>query len=212
MNAITTEPATKLIDGQEYMLNVFGSWIPKRMIPPQTLLEDQTVRDMVGRAAEMHQALVAFRENAFDTVDAFMALLAEQYGAKGRSNANTQLTSFDGRLKVEISTGNFLTLGPELQAAKLLIDECLSRWSEGANDNLRAIVNDAFAVGAEGKLRVDRILALRRVAIDDPAWKRAMEAISDAVRVTRSKRYVRFHRRENESAPWEQITLDVARV
>jgi hypothetical protein len=194
------------------MLNAHGYWVPERLVRPETKLEDQTVKMLCGRAREMRGQLASFRFEAFADVDQFMEILAERYGAKPRSTGNTTLTSFDGLQKVEISTGHFLTLGPELQSAKSLIDECLEEWSEGANDNLKVLVNDAFAVGEGGKLRVDRILALRRVDIADAKWQRAMAAISDAIRVTHSKRYVRFHERTDANAPWKQIALDVARV
>ncbi len=196
----------------EMILAANGKMNPKRWVRPAVLLEDQTVHDMCDRAAALSATLAAFRESMFDDVEAFLNLISEKYGAKPRSRGTVSLLSYDGLLRVEVSTGHFLSLGPELQAAKSLIDDCLTAWSEGANENLRAIVNDAFEVGAEGKLRVDRILALRRVAIDDHKWRAAMEAISDAVRVTHSKRYVRFHQRATPDTPWKQIVLDVARV
>jgi hypothetical protein len=194
------------------MVSVHGYFVPISKIRPDVLLQDQTVRHLCERAQDMQALLAAFRHDAFSDADAFLLVLAEKYNAKPRSASNTTMESFDGLLKVEVSTGHFLTLGPEISAAKSLIDECLTAWSEGGNDNLRAIVNQAFAVGEGGKLRIDRILALRRTEIADPVWKRAMEAISDAVKATHSKRYIRFHKRENADAPWVQITLDMARV
>ena len=87
------------------------------------------------------------------------------------------------------------------------------RWAEGGNPNLKTIVNDAFDVGKEGKLRMDRILGLRRLAIEDKEWLRAMDAISDAVRVTQSKRYIRFYRRDaGPAGGYAQMPLDIARV
>ena len=38
------------------------------------------------------------------------------------------------------------------------------------------------------------------------------QAIGDAVRVTHSKRYVRFYRRPRHDVDWEQISLDLSRV
>ena len=100
---------------------------------------------------------------------------------------------------MKVAIGDSLTFGPKLQVAKALIDECLVEWTEGGNDNVRALINDAFDVGKEGKLRVDRILSLQRLAIDEPRWKRVMEAISDSIRVESSKSYVRFYHRTSPS-------------
>jgi hypothetical protein len=206
---VDTKPADAPND---LVLTRNGYWVSRSRLRPDVLLEDQTVALLCAKARAQRDALLAFRDGAFSDVDEFLAVLADKYGAKNRRGTNTTLESICGLMRVEVSTGHFLTLGPELVAAKSLIDECLTEWTAGGNVNLQAIVNDAFDVGTEGKVRVDRILALRRVAIDDPKWKRAMEAISDAVKVTRSKRYVRFHERANLDAPWQQIALDVARV
>jgi hypothetical protein len=210
MDQHVAQPLAEIPPG--YMRNPYGHLVPVGSIKPSVLLQHETVVKMCGEALMVHQALATFREEMFDSVDAFMALLSQEYGAKPRSSGNTALESFDGLAKVEISTGHFLTFGPELDVAKSLIDECLTKWSEGSNENLKALVNDAFAVGDGGKLQVDRVLALRRVSIDDPVWKRAMDAIGDALKVSRSKRYIRFHTRPNVDAKWEQITLDMARV
>jgi hypothetical protein len=208
MDGDTAAPAVP----DDLIMRSDGSFISRRMLRPDVLLQDQVVHLLCDRAQAVQQQLLAFREAAFSDVDEFLGVLTDKYGAKPRRGSNTTLESIDGLFRVEISTGHFLTLGPELQAAKSLIDECLIEWSAGGNDNLRALVNDAFDVGTEGSIRVDRILALRRVVIEDAKWKRAMEAISDAVRVTRSKRYIRFHQRPNADAKWQQISLDIARV
>jgi hypothetical protein len=190
----------------------YGTYVSRKTLRPDVLLQDQVVHLLCEKALAVQKVLSDFRDASFSDVDEFLAVLTEKYGAKARRTSNTTLESIDGLLRVEVSTGHFLTLGPELQAAKSLIDECLIAWTEGGNDNVRALVNDAFDVGTEGSVRVDRILALRRVSIEDATWKRAMEAISDAVKVTRSKRYIRFHARPNLDAKWQQITLDLARV
>jgi hypothetical protein len=199
-------------DDPAFLMGPRGSLIATKHIAPAALMEDQIVKNLIERAREISHLLVKFRADAFDEVDTYMAILAEKFGAQPRKSSNTQLTDFSEHFRVEVSTGTFLSLGPELQAAKSLVDECLGRWSENADDNLRTIVNDAFDVGSEGRVKVDRILALRRVQIHDDTWKRAMEAITEAVRITRSKRYVRFHYRENIDAKWQQIPLDLARV
>ena len=196
----------------DLVLTSTGGYVSRRTVRPDVLLQDQTVRMLCERALATRAMLRLFRDAAFSDVDEFLSVLAEKYGAKNRRGTNAMLESLDGLFRVEVSTGHFLALGPELVAAKALIDECLTKWTAGGNVHVQALVNDAFDVGSEGRVRVDRILALRRSAIDDPTWKRAMDAISDAVKVTHSKRYIRFHERPNLDAPWQQICLDVARV
>ncbi len=195
------------------VLNSYGDYTPASRMKPQLKLEDQLVETLVTRAVQLREEMAEFREQAFSDVDQFLALLAEQYEAeRGGKTGNTTLLSYDGLLKVQVATGDFLTFGPELQVAKGLVDECLRQWTEGSNDNIKAIVNDAFDVGSQGRIKVDRVLGLRRLHIEDATWLRAMTAISDAIRTTHSKRYVRFYHRETHDGEWKQISLDLSRV
>jgi len=97
----------------------------------------------------------------------------------------------------------------ELQAAKELIDDCVAEWSEGSNDNLKVLVNDAFDVKKEGSIDTGRVLALRRLDITDEKWVKAMNAISDAVRVTGSRTYIRFYETDQKGER-SAISLDLA--
>ncbi|MDA8049029.1 MAG: DUF3164 family protein [Rhodospirillales bacterium] len=197
-----------------FMANRYGHLVPERLVRPEIKLEDQVVREVVLGAERLRERVAQFKKQCFDEVRAFLALIDEKYGVKraAGSRGGTQLESFDGTLRVTISVADIVALGPEISSAKALIDECITRWSEGANGNLKAVVDDAFALGEGGKLAIDRVLGLRRIAIEDPAWERAMEAIADAVRVMRSREYLRIYRRESPELPFQQLVLDFARL
>ena len=155
----------------------------------------------------------AAKAQAFADVHAFQALLAEKYGApRGGDRGGVQLESFDGCMRVAISHADSIALGPELTSAKSLIDECIADWAQGANDNLKVMVDDAFATGEGGKLAIDRILGLRRLEIDDDRWKRAMVAINDAIKVVGSRSYLRIHVRATVEDRFEQLVLDFAKL
>jgi len=189
-------------DGQRYMRNADGGLTPIEAIKPQHLLEDQLVRKIVERQAPLREAIAAFEDQAKAEIQALIELLGAQYDVKrGGRKGNVTLRTFDGLLEVQIAIGETLEFGPEIQAAKALIDACLTDWAGATGPELRAIVTDAFRVNKEGKLDKDRILALRRHNFEDPRWQRAMEAIGDSIRVARSKEYLRIYRR---SAPGER--------
>lgn len=200
-------------DAEDYIENSYGDRVPRNRVRTELLLEDQVVRDLVGRAEALQAELREFKQRLFDDIGAHQALLDERYQIKiGGRRGGLQLHSFDGRLRVQVSIEDSITFGPELRAAKTLIDGCIQCWTEGANANLAAVVNDAFAVGEGGRVRIDRVLGLRRLDIDDAEWKRAMEAIADAIRVSRSKAYVRLYRRASAEAAFKLVVLDLAGV
>lgn len=196
-----------------YWKDAKGALIPIEKIKPEHQEEDALVRSLVEEAEELSRRLAAFKDRALGDVQAFRELIAEKYGAKrGGTKGNVTLSRFDGSAKVLVAVAENISFGPELEAAKALIDECIHRWSEGANTNLLALVDQAFQVDRQGKISTTRVLGLRRLAMDDADWLRAMDAISDAIRVTGTKTYVRVYRRgasEDEHVP---ISLDIASV
>ena len=98
-----------------------------------------------------------------------------------------------------------------LQAAKALIDECIHSWSADSNDNLKALINDAFQVDREGKISTGRVLGLRRLDIKDAKWQQAMQAIGDSIIVTDSKSYIRFYERIADGS-YIPVSLDFANL
>lgn len=199
------------IGGEEYMRDAGGRLVPIDVVKPEHQLEDETVRTIIGHAEELSARIARFRGHTFDDIATTLDLMAEKYGAKrGGKKGNITLTSYDGRMKVMVQVQEQITFGPELQVAKELVDRCISSWSEGANDRIRALVEHAFQVDKEGRINRAALFQLRRLSIDDADWRAAMDALSDAIRVIGSKEYVRFYRRRDAQGRWEPITIDLA--
>lgn len=201
---------------QGYMKNRQGDLKPLSAIKEQDLLEDQLVGELVDAAKDLRAELAQFKADAMSSVTAFKELVSEKYGdTKGGAKGNMTLSRFDGSAEIQVSVSEHIAFGVELVAAKELIDGCITRWSEGANDNLRAMVDQAFQVNKQGRIDTSRVLGLRSLNITgenggkDAAWQSAMEAISDAVRVTGSKTYLRFYE-TNEKGVRMPVSLDLA--
>ena len=71
-------------------------------------------------------------------------------------------------------------------------------------------MSDAFNVDKEGNISTGRILSLRRLDFTDEKWLRAMEALSNSVRVQCSKSYIRIYERVGDTDQYRPISLDIA--
>jgi hypothetical protein len=216
---ILPHPADLVPDGKtmigdaEFMGDGKGGLTPVDLIKPQHLLEDQTVRKIVGFAAALSAQVARFKEHTFDDLGAFEALLAEEYDTKvGGQKGNKTLQSVDGLFKVQVQVADHIDFGPELQIAKALVDECLTEWAADARAEIRAIVTRAFNTDKAGQINRSEIFMLLRLDIADDRWTRAMKAIRDAMRIVGSKTYIRCYRRDRFDAPWQAITIDLARA
>ncbi|MFT7045820.1 MAG: hypothetical protein ACJAYH_001087 [Celeribacter sp.] len=203
----------KVIEDTKFIGDGKGGWQPVALVKPQHLLEDQTVRNIIGYADPLSKQISRFKQHTFDDIGAFEAILADEYDAKiGGKKGNKTLMTVDGLFKVQVAVADSITFGPELQTAKLLFDECLNEWSSTSNPQIQAIVTRAFNTDKEGKINPTEIFSLLRLNIDDERWQRAMTAIKDAMRTVGSKTYIRCYRRANHEAEWQAITIDLAKA
>ena len=189
-----------------------GRLIPESQIKPIDMERSDLVIRLIDQAKQQQQSLRDFKALVFGDIAAFVQLSAEQYEVNiGGAKGNLTLFSFDGKYKVVRQCQDSIRFDERLQAAKALIDECIQSWSANSNDNLQALINDAFQVDKEGKISTGRVLGLRRLNIDDAKWQQAMQAISDSIIVTDSKNYVRFYERD-EDGKYQPISLDFANI
>ena len=200
-----------MIEGKEYWRDAKGNLTPAELVKEIDKARDALVHEWVERGRDLSKAISHFKEGIFGDVQAFIELSAEKYGAKvGGNKGNVTLFSYDGKYKIQRAINESLQFDERIQAAKVLIDECLNEWSEGSRPELKALIERAFNVDKEGNLNTSRILGLRRVEIQDERWQNAMQAISESVQVVSSKAYVRLYERVGETNQYVPIALDVA--
>jgi hypothetical protein len=199
------------IDGQIYWTNADGGLIPDGAVKSIDKLQDELVRKIVGFALPLSAQVARFRHHSFDDVDAFVALIEQEYQARrGGAKGNLTFTSYDGLLKVVVQVSETILFGPELQVAKGIVDECLREWSADSRIEIRAIINRAFDVDSQGRINRADLFSLLRLEIADARWQQAMQAIRDSIRVVGSKRYIRLYRRDTAQGAWQPITIDVS--
>lgn len=202
-----------LVNGKKYMADAKGALVPLENVKPADKLEDETVRKIMHFARELSDQIARFRGHTFTDLGEFDALLEQEYGArKGGRKGNRTYQTIDGCMKVQVAVSEFIDFGPQLQVAKGLIDECLNEWAADARPEIRAVITRAFNTDKEGQVNRSEIFMLLRLEIEDERWKKAMEAIRDAMRVTGSKQYVRFYERDRPDGQWRAVTIDLAKA
>ncbi|WP_425072559.1 DUF3164 family protein [Sagittula sp. S175] len=199
--------------GQRYMADSQGRLTPVELVKAEDQLQDDLVRKVIHFADELSAQITRFKGHSFEDVQDFLAILRQEYDqTRGGTEGNMTFLSYDGTLKVTVQVAKHYDYGPELQVARELVDECLKEWSAGTRAEIRAIITKAFNTDNEGKINRDDLLSLTRLDIEDERWQRAMRAIKAAERAIGSKKYMRFHRRENAKAQWQAITVDMAKA
>lgn len=196
-----------------YWEDANGALIPVSKIKPIDKDRHRVVTDLVEQAKVEQARLIGFKTSAMHAVNEFVDRSLAEYDVKhGGKKGNVTLLSFDGRFKIVRQMQETIAFDERLQAAKLLIDECIQLWSKGSSANIKALVNDAFQVDQQGKISTGRVLGLRRLEIEDDQWQRAMRAIGDSMQVASTKPYIRFYERDETKGDYVPVSLDVAAV
>lgn len=204
-------PPVPVPDG--YIMDSKGRMTPAAMVKASQMLEDQMVRKVLGYACDLANQVRRFRAHVFADTGAFQSLLLEQYGiektgAKGKGNVT--FSSFDGLMKFQIAIGERLAFGAELGVAREAFRQCIQDWTDGARDELRVLVDEAFEADKEGNVSREAIFRLLRIDIGDARWQAGQAAIRDSIRVVGSKAYLRFYVRTDHEGEWQAIPIDLA--
>ena len=198
---------------QGYWKNHKGDLIKEENVSKRDRDMDAVVRKIHGFGADLSATMFRFREYTMRDIALFCERLIQDYGATPRGKkGNVSLMSFDGCVKVTLSIADVIEVGPDIIAAQTLIEECIDTWSANAQINLRQLVKQAFNPDAAGRLSVAQLLNLRRIEIDDDTWRRAQDAINNALRPAGRAEYVRIYTREHPTDKFEQMPLHLANV
>ncbi len=196
-----------------YMRNASGHLVPTERVREHDKLRDSTVRALVADAIEANARLKAFKAKALADIADLVKICGEKYSVVlGGKKGNVNLISYDGKYKVVRSMADRIVFTEEIEAAKALINSCIDRWSQGANDKIRVLVDRAFSKDKSGQLKTASVLELMRLEMDDDEWKRAMQAIKDSIQTTGTAIYVRVYERVGDSDQYQAIPLDLAAV
>lgn len=204
---------TQLTPPAGYLINAQGHLVPESQVREQDKLRDEAVRRLVARGQLLNKQLADYKRDALREIEDLIQIAADKYEVTiGGRKGNVTLTSYDGRYKIQRHVADRISFSEELEAAKTLINQCIDRWSEGASDNIRVLVDRAFRTDTKGQIKTAAVLELLRLDIDDAEWEAAMEAIKDSIQTTGTAVYVRIYERVGESDQYKAIPLDLAAV
>lgn len=182
-----------------------GKEISVKVLNQDILEREAAINKAMEHALKLQDRIIKEKHAIIKIVEDYLNDAARKNNVEWKGNA--LLLSFDEKYKIEIRYREKIQFGIELQIAKQKMDECIKAWSADSNDNLKAIINEAFQVDKRGQLARYRIFALRRYKIKDPIWKEAMELIDKAIMVTSTKQYISFSVRD-DAGNYHKVVLN----
>lgn len=199
------------IDGKKYYVDAAGRLIPEEMVPEYDKIKDQTVESVYAKLMGLREQMLAVKADTLQTITDLKRILESQYGVKFGDKNNMSFTTIDGGKRLRVDQNTIKSFDEKILVAKAKIDSLIEKWAKGSNVNLVAIVKQAFELDQSGNINVARVLSLRRLNVDDPEWKEAMDLISDSFQPVMSKQYLNMQVRQ-EDGRYAAIDLNFARM
>lgn len=198
------------INGKKYMTDSRGRLVPEENVPEIDKIRDGLAEELVREAEAAARSVSAFMALATEKLDAFRELSAQDHKVDmGGKRGGFSIQSFAGNVRVVYDVDAVIGFNEKVSIAREIILRLVETWTAAAgeqNAKLASLVRSAFEVDRNGHLSAARILALRRVKIDDPDWAAAMAALGEGIETNQTKLYVRFYRRNKDGA-WDQVAI-----
>ncbi|RWR26822.1 DUF3164 family protein [Sinirhodobacter populi] len=190
-----------------------GSYVDINKLEPRKQLAHGLVAQLFPQAEEQSARLADLKRLALREMLAYRQMMLDDYEVQiGGPGGGFQLRSVCGTMMIKLEVAKQTTFGPEIEAAKALIDQFLETKLEGSSVEIKAIIEKVFKVNRKGRLDTYGILGLQEHKFDDPLWQRAMKAIEDAIIRDNATTYIRFYRVDPERKAETLVPLDLAKV
>ena len=192
------------------LIDSLGREIPTEHIDKQVIKRHLLVNESFEKMFDYMLLTKNFKQWVFDMVKSYLDEIAGEYGEKWQGNAS--IMDFSQTKKLSLDIQKFISFDEKLNIAKSKIDNCMKRWADGARNELRTLVMEAFSVDKKGNLDTKLILGLRKYKFEDSEWVEAMDIIAEAVLVVGKKSYIRFASRDTSEGNWIGHTLNFSSV
>ncbi|MDK2598629.1 DUF3164 family protein [Pseudoalteromonas obscura] len=198
---------------QEFLFNSRGIKVPLSKVSETDKAQNDLVLESVQQAKNLSAAHDDFKRTVFTYINNFIAEVGHKYGVEiGGKKGNITLTSYDGKSRIKVGIADNITFGPEILAAKELIDSVINELLDHVGEEaqlIKDIAQDAFETNKDGQYSKAKIMNLRskyREGHKSDEWAAAMKALDDAFILSSTKTYVVFHEKD-EWGKWHQIPL-----
>jgi hypothetical protein len=227
MNNSNTELSTKkVVEQVQYIiderksapngciLDDSGNFIKLINVKETELSKDGLVTDLVRDCAVIADELQALKHSLKTKIANYVDSMFKEYDKKlGGKKGNITLFSYDKKLKVERSLQDRETTNENIIFAKALVDDCLKKWSKGANRNLQVVVQRYFKTDGKGSYNVQLLKSLIKHPMPnaDADWEKAMLELGKSIEFDSTATYYRAYYRA-EDGTYNNIPLDIANI
>jgi hypothetical protein len=195
------------------MTDSMGVEVPVRYIPKHDRDCDRIVQRTLKRWIRARANLEKVMADTLSDLEQVLDI-RDDAGIAASQKGNLQVSSFDGLTTVQLKVQYNIRLDERVSQARDMMLEYargLAKQIEGDDGQaLLAIIDETFQANRSGSLSTTKVLSLLRLDIKAKAWREAAKLLSDSIKTTRGKSYLRVEQRPTRQHDPVPIRLDIA--
>jgi hypothetical protein len=197
-----------------WVQNAIGNKVRMENVPALDLLKDEVVMDLFQEGFGIFDSIRRWVDRVDTRIMGYRQLAAQEHGVVWRKDdGGFELISSDGRLKVEVNLGSIKKFKDSIHDARKMVEECITRWADGADANLQTFAARAFQTNEQGQFSKDKLMDLLTFTPQTPdeQWTRAMDLIRRSLEIVGKRRYTRLYWRLSQHDGWKPLPITTAR-
>lgn len=175
-----------------------GNEVPREYVPEFDQKQEAQIGKIYNEAQKLSDQLADFKVKSFMIADEMYAQMLRNAKIDPTDRkGNYSLTSFDKSVKVEVNVSDRIDFDENITMAQEKLNQFIRTKTEGADQDLAALVNQAFTT-RKGRLDKARIFGLLQLNIKGEMWADAMDLIRKSITINSSVRYMEISAKDSE--------------
>jgi len=201
---------TKTIEKKEIWTDYQGNDVPVKYVSSYDKKKEKVINKIATEASKINEMLEDFKKRMFAECDKLFDEMFKANDLEKIAQKNYTLYSFDKSFKIEVTSQDVVDFDDRIQLAQAKINEYLKIKTDGADQELSILVNNAFKT-KKGRLDKARIFGLFPLKINHLLWLEAMELIKNSIVTNYTRRYAVLYVRDDEGK-YIQVQLNFSAI
>lgn len=187
-----------------------GELVPAPYVPKLDKEKERTALKVYSKASDLSVRLAEFKADALEACDKIYDKMLRDNNVSTGKKGNYTVTSFDKVYKIEVNVSERIEFDDQIQVAQAKINEYLEEKTEGIDNDLIQIINQAFKT-TKGQMDTKSVLGLFQLKITHKKWREAMELIKQSISRNTSKRYMRIWKKD-DNGEYRSVELNFSSI
>lgn len=189
-----------------------GETVPAKYVSGYDKKKEKVIKKLLKEAEAASKKLTELKQLMFVDGDAIDELMYKEHHMErpNEHKGNYTYYSFDKSIRFSMKVQDVIDFDDRIRLAQEKINQFLESKSEGSDQDLMLLVNNAFKT-TKGRLDKSRIFSLYSLKINNTIWNEAIALIKESITVNHTRRYPSIAFRD-QNGEYKDVQLNLSSI